>query len=134
MRLGAASPRDLLDVTRGSAAEGLFLAPSWAIVTPMQDARATARALATETHYVEAERLLDDAFEVFVHAYMEELDVSYGLDRSPWTKLLARPRVILGCLCPAKERARCHLTPLTKVLVALGADPRGEFGEQLSLL
>jgi hypothetical protein len=136
VRLGTFRPRDLLDATRrGADAAGTsFLAPSWAIVTPMQDARATSRAARTGGQHEEADRILAEAFAAFEPAYAEELRVDFGLDPRPWRALLARPRVVLGCLCPAAERARCHLVTLARFLAAHGATPRGEYGEQLSLL
>lgn len=125
---------DRLDVTRKSGREGLFLAPSWAILRPALDARAEATDLlkrATKGEYDpkeahgDAARIEAEMWERYVPAYLAEMRRSYVEHRGAWEAMLARPRVVLCCYCTDHEH--CHRAILrTRILPALGAIDGGE--------
>ncbi len=120
---------DLLDVTRagvdrrarqGLPAPGAPFAPSWAILGPALRGR------------------VDDPASMwawYAPAYVHEQAESLRRDPAPYRALLARPRVVVACVCPDEEH--CHRTLLADFLAALGADYRGELpppaGHQESL-
>ncbi len=133
-RIGYHDP-DVLDVTRKSGRDGLFLAPSWDILKPALDARKRAAALLEETLGLDAtarataEQWEDDAWDVYRRAYRVELRKSYVDHRAKWDALLARPRVVLVCYCVLRpsEPLRCHRAILrTHILPACGAVDCGE--------
>lgn len=135
-RLGtrAAQDRDLLVVTREEAdAEGLpgVFAPSWGLLGPVLDARKAQRAAFSalgpdkDAAIAEAREIELRAWRAYVPGFLEEMRASYRRHRAEWERLLARPRVVLGCACQAPER--CHRTILaTLILPRLGAAYAGE--------
>lgn len=114
-----------LDCTRKSGKEGLFLAPSWAILRPALDARKRADALAKNGMFFDASCIESDARDRYVSAYLDEMRRSYVDNRPQWTALLARERVVLCCYCTDPEH--CHRALLrVRILPALGAVDEGE--------
>lgn len=133
-RISSRDP-DRLDVTRKSATTGLFLAPSWSILSPVLHAR---------NEYLEAQREaekrgfgLDETrvdgpavqWEIvwanYQRSYLAEMRRSYVQFRDQWLALLARPRVVLCCYCV--DAAHCHRTLLARdILPKLGATNAGE--------
>mgnify|MGYP000140160857 CR=1 FL=1 len=108
---------DRLDVTRKSGTEGLFLAPSWAILRPALNARRR------ETDEPPCE--VSVAWTNYVPAYFDEMRRSYVDNRAQWTALLARERVVLCCYCT--DPVHCHRAILRgRILPALGAVDEGE--------
>lgn len=137
-RVGHTSP-DALDITAKSAREGLFLAPSWAILRPtlarLKDAaEVLARGMAgrtTSDSTAIAEAWAAEAWAWYEPRYIAEMRGSYKTRRPEWNALLARGRVVLCCFCvlpasgPGAER--CHRRILAaKILTALGAIDEGE--------
>lgn len=117
---------DRLDVTRKSGKEGLFLAPSWAILKPALEARKQADALLDETYGLDpvARQYADDlearAWREYVPAYLAEMRESYRKHRAKWESLLARSTVILVCYCT--DPVHCHRAILrARILPKLGA-------------
>lgn len=152
---------DLLDVTRAGAdralrrrqpAPGEPFAPSWMILGPAVRRRAHAeRTLRGEG----LRGALADLWSWYAPRYVAEMRVSYRLDRAfwgplevaaaagegktpgrvpdraAWEALLARPRVVLGCVCPTTPDAlHCHRHLLAGILRKLGAENRGELPPQ----
>lgn len=116
-RLSYGGP-DRLDVTRASATEGLFLAPSWAILRPALEALRVLRGPALERAWLD-----------YVERYTDEMRTSYRTSRAAWDGLVARERVVLVCFCT--DAARCHRAILREhLLPALGAVDAGEIEEQ----
>lgn len=108
---------DRLDCTRKSGTDGLFLAPSWAILRPALNARRR------ETD--EPQRHASVAWTNYVAAYLDEMRRSYVDNRAAWNALLARDRVVLCCYCTDPEH--CHRAILRgRILPALGAVDDGE--------
>jgi hypothetical protein len=104
---------DRLDVTRKSGREGLFLAPSWRILGPALQARAT-DGVSLEQHW-----------RPYRDAYIQEMRESWAARRVEWDALLARERVALVCYCADAER--CHRAILrAEILPKLGALDCGE--------
>lgn len=100
-----------LDVTRKSGTDGLFLAPSWAILRPALDGMKTFRKA--------------EAWQDYITAYFDEMRRSYVDNRAAWTALLARERVVLVCYCT--DPMHCHRAILReRILPALGAVDEGE--------
>jgi hypothetical protein len=153
---------DLLDTTRlsGKPDAGLPFAPTWAIVKPAIAAfrRANEAALAGMFH--DALNIELDAWNAYVPQYLAEMLVSSnsqvpekyraavreawarGVRPNPeaWVRLLARPRVVLACLCQ-NARQHCHRFLLARILGKLGATLKGELplpaappSSQLSLI
>ena len=109
-RISYAGP-DRLDITRKSGKEGLFLAPSWAILRPALDAMRAGRKA--------------EAWSVYVPAFFDEMRRSYVANRAAWSALRARERVVLCCYCTDPEH--CHRALLrARILPALGAVDGGE--------
>lgn len=109
---------DRLDVTRKSGkGVGLLLAPSWSILLPVISARRAGK----ETQ---------ESWEAYEQAYLAELRASYRANRPQWLELLAWEEVTLCCYCDlAFVGTRCHRLILADVLQKLGAQYRGERGE-----
>jgi hypothetical protein len=154
----AADP-DFLDITRksGKPGEGLAFAPSEAILWPVIRARRRADEAAQAGMFHDALNIELDAWNTYVPAYLAEMLVSscrpipngwqiavsnalargVKLDPEAWTRLLARPRVVLGCYCQ-DARQHCHRFLLAKILGKLGATLNGELplppSSQLSLM
>jgi hypothetical protein len=123
-----------LDVTRKSGKEGLFLAPSWAILRPALDARTEAAELlkrAAAGCYDpkeapgDAARIEADAWDRYVPAYLAEMRVSLKANLPQWRAMFARERVVLVCYCTDAERCHRHLLR-TRILPTLGAIDGGE--------
>ena len=137
-RLGSKAARDpdLFVVTREEAdAEGLpgIFAPSWAILRPALEARKAQRQTFfgpdREAALAEARALELEAWRIYVPAFVGEMRASYRRHRAEWDRLLARPRVVLGCKCQAPDR--CHRTILaTLILPKLGAVYAGELASR----
>jgi hypothetical protein len=116
---------DRFDITRKSGdVDGIVFAPSWAILRPALEARRAESDAATEVGRALAVQRNDDAWAVYVPAYLAEMRVSYRRHRAAWETLRARPRVVLVCYCVDPER--CHRTLLAGILAKLGAEVRGE--------
>lgn len=60
----------------------------------------------------------------YADRYRDEMRAGYRRDRAAWDALLARPRVVLLCFCPAG--AFCHRRVLAGILTKLGAVDCGE--------
>lgn len=104
---------DRLDVTRKSGSEGLFLAPSWRILGPALQARAT-DSVSLEQHW-----------RPYHDAYVQEMRESWAANRAAWDALLAHERVVLVCYCTDAER--CHRSILrAEILPRLGVRDCGE--------
>jgi uncharacterized protein YeaO (DUF488 family) len=103
---------DRLDVTRKSGKEGLFLAPSWAILMPV--------ILARKSGTPE-----EEVWCVYERCYLHEMRHSYKTERAKWDALLARESVTLVCYCTDETKCHRHLLR-TKILPALGAVDGGE--------
>lgn len=123
---------DRLDVTRKSGTDGLFLAPSWAILRPALDAMNAAKEewdfYANEGAWScgeDARRRLDGTWRSYITAYEREMAKSRVENRAQWDALLARERVVLCCYCTDPEH--CHRALLrARILPALGAIDEGE--------
>lgn len=123
---------DRLDVTRKSGTDGLFLAPSWAILRPALDAMNAAKEewdfYANEGAWScgeDARRRLDGTWRSYITAYEREMAKSRVENRAQWDALLARDRVVLCCYCTDPEH--CHRALLrARILPALGAIDEGE--------
>lgn len=130
---------DVLDITRKSGRDGLFLAPSWAILGPALRAREEVEALKEEAARLlmqnnesvarrrekDAERIEREAWATYEPAFFEEMRRSYVTNRAAWDALLARPRVVLLCYCADADR--CHRRILrVDILPKLGAVDAGE--------
>lgn len=133
---------DRLDVTRKSAREGLFLAPSWNVLRPALIARysvdlkrADLEAANAQWAHRDAERLgfelaalereWDETWERYVALFTDEMRTSYRRHREAWVALLQRPIVTLCCYCADSQR--CHRTLLARdILPKLGAHNAGE--------
>ena len=135
---------DRLDVTRKSGTDGLFLAPSWAILRPALEARKWADGMMrvaldgitadAGNEYPEfdpfpyqskAENIIAQSWSSYVPAYLGEMRRSYVENRAQWSALLARERVVLCCYCT--DREHCHRAILrARILPALGAVDDGE--------
>lgn len=126
---------DLLDITRAGAdrlirkglpAPGEPFAPSWAILD---------RALRERVQDMEA------TWAWYAPAYLREQVDRARREPEPYADILARPRLVIACVCPEAER--CHRVLVAALLVQLGAhaglgvDYRGELppqaGAQLGL-
>jgi uncharacterized protein YeaO (DUF488 family) len=126
---------DVLDVTRKSGKDGLFLAPSWELLGPMLRVRKAmndARIAKIKSPSDSAQRLLADttlafseAWDAYIQGYLQEMRASYRQRAADWKKLLERESVTLVCYCT--DPFHCHRTLLaTRVLPALGALYAGE--------
>lgn len=122
---------DRLDVTRKSGTDGLFLAPSWAILRPALDALKVADALIEETLGLDpvalqsADTMRTVAWERYTADYLHEMRRSYREHRAAWEALLARHRVVLCCYCT--DPLHCHRYLLRAVILPkLGAIDCGE--------
>jgi len=121
-----------LDCTRKSGTDGLFLAPSWAILRPALEAMKAAKEewdfYSREGAWScgeDAKRKINGAWRSYVAAYTEEMAKSRASNAEQWTALLARERVVLCCYCTDPER--CHRAILrARILPALGAVDAGE--------
>jgi len=137
-RLGSRAARDpdVLVITREEAdAEGTagVFAPSWAILTPILDARRAQRGTFygpdREAALEDARRIELEAWRLYVPAFLDEMRASYRRHRDAWERLLARPRVVLACACRAPER--CHRTILgARIFPKLGAVYGGELASR----
>jgi len=103
---------DRLDITRGSGSEGLVFAPSWALLTMAKMMAKRGQAAA------------DAAWSEYVPTYLAEMSYSQRHHQEHWLALLRRPRVVLVCYCPSRER--CHRGLLASLLAGLGAVDEGE--------
>ncbi len=140
---------DRLDITRRSGGkEGHLFAPSWRILGRSLGSRKRAtRILADAQHSCdeaarvgrddlvplikrntadEAERIEREAWSAYVPAYLDEMAESRERHPDAWTTHLGRPRVVLVCYCPKRER--CHRGLLAELLVGMGAVDEGELG------
>ena len=103
---------DRFDVSRKSAKEGLFLAPSWALLSPFLKAR-------------RGEAITEATWQAYAVEFRQEMRRSYRQHRGQWDALLARQRVVLTCFCTNPEQ--CHRAILRRdILPALGAVDAGE--------
>lgn len=114
-RLGF-SDRDVLDITRKSgSALGINFAPSWAILEPALSGMRAGGSVA------------QDAWDLYVPAYLREMRESYAKAPLAWRGLLSAKRAVLVCYCANAER--CHRTILARdILPKLGAVYGGELG------
>ena len=64
------------------------------------------------------------AWAAYAPAYVAEMRASWRANPEAWRSLLARPRVVLTCYCPRRER--CYRGLLAEILVRCGAVDRGE--------
>lgn len=111
---------DRFDVARKTAKEGLFLAPSWDILSPVLLAR---RSGTPET----------EVWAFYVRAYRLEMRRSYVQFRGLWDALLRRERVVLTCFC--RDPSHCHRSILREhILPRLGAVDAGEFVAEVGSL
>jgi len=111
---------DRFDVARKTAKEGLFLAPSWDILSPVL--------LARRSGTPEAE-----VWAFYVRAYRLEMRRSYVQHRESWDALLRRERVVLTCFC--REPSQCHRSLLREhILPRLGAVDAGELVAEVGSL
>lgn len=111
---------DRFDVARKTAKEGLFLAPSWDILSPVL--------LARRSGTPEAE-----VWAFYVRAYRLEMRRSYVQHRESWDALLSRSRVCLVCFC--LDPKHCHRSILREhILPRLGAVDAGELVPELGSL
>jgi len=126
---------DFLDVSRASGTEGIFLAPSWGILSPALEVRREAEKMLKASRRLEgdeglslrmlAEINLEKSWNTYVVAYLNEMKESFINHPDAWKKLLARPRVVLGCYCAHREH--CHTALLrVEILPQLGAIDKGE--------
>lgn len=131
---------DAVDVTRKSATpDALAFAPSWAILRPALTIRAALGALrrssvvATERGLLavsrevaeEARVIEEQAWALYVPAYLAEMRASYRAHHRSWAALLMRSEATLLCYCTDPER--CHRTLLARdILPKLGAVYGGE--------
>ncbi len=121
-----------LDCTRKSGTDGIFLAPSWAILRPALEAMNAAKEewdfYSREGAWScgdDAKRRLDGTWRSYVTAYENEMRRSYVENRGAWDDLLARERVVLCCYCT--DREHCHRAILRgRILPAMGAVDEGE--------
>lgn len=135
-RIGRAAGPDVLDVTRKSGQEGLFLAPTWEAIRPVLDARREAEECLRGAnrdgaigmlHRVAAQEILDRAWAAYRPAFLELMRASWREHRIAWLRLLARETVTLVCYCT--EVDQCHRTILARELLpACGATYMGERG------
>lgn len=119
---------DRLDITRKSGTDGLFLAPSWAILRPALDARGRAFTIRNSSggNLPLADRIEAEAWAIYVPAYTAEMRASYRANIDAWKELLARREVTLICYCT--DAAHCHRRLLASMLVRCGAVYCGERG------
>ena len=116
--------RDALDVTRKSGKDGLFLAPSWAIIKPVIELRKQLDALLEDSCGADpvsrayAEEAEQRAWEDYVPKYREEMLQSWRTNRRRWDALLMQRRVILLCFC--SHDSHCHRHLLRTMLVKAG--------------
>lgn len=103
---------DRFDISRKSATEGLFLAPSWALLSPFLQARWN-------------QPITKTIWQAYAVEFRAEMRQSYRQHRAQWDALLARERVVLTCFCTNPEQ--CHRAILRRdILPALGAIDAGE--------
>lgn len=121
---------DALDITAKSGGPlGKVFAPSWEILRPALDARATATAARKAGHHEEAELVEAAAWERYVPAYTAEMQRSYVAHRAAWREVLSRERIVGTCYCAAVEGGaplRCHRRLWAGLLVKCGATDMGE--------
>jgi uncharacterized protein YeaO (DUF488 family) len=102
--------KDRFDITRKSGNHAF--APSWGTLRPI-----------IELNQAKLE-VSERDWRIYAKAYLDEMSRSYKLNRTAWTALLDRERVVLTCYCT--NPARCHRTILGKILNRLGATYFGE--------
>lgn len=130
---------DALDVTRASGTSGIFLAPSWSILSPALDLLKRAKKLRDDAAKmpveirahaeVEAHNLEWKTWAEYTFAYLAEMRASYKTNRRQWDELLRRDRVVLCCYCAQPNR--CHRVILRQtILPKLGAIDCGEIEEK----
>lgn len=125
IRYSMGQRENALDVTRKSGTNGLFLAPSWAILRPALQARQYAEKMRGRSLEKAARMSEESAWQGYERAYLEEMRASYRGNRVAWDALLAMERVVLCCYCPTSEK--CHRGILRKtILPKLGAIDCGE--------
>ena len=123
---------DRLDCTRKSGTDGLFLAPSWAILKP---ALASMKTDLEEWNFYAnegawscgeaAKRRLDDTWRKYVKAYKSEMATSQKEHADRWEWLLGLERIVLCCYCTSTHY--CHRRLLrADILPGLGAKDCGE--------
>lgn len=127
---------DALDITRKSAiGDAVVFAPSWSILRPALDARKQSeecrqnggRRDGAAGAYVRAcaAKIEEDAWAVYVPAYLAEMRQSYRAHRPVWERLLSEVLCTLTCYCTDPER--CHRVLLARdILPKLGATYAGE--------
>lgn len=108
---------DAFNITRKSGqGDGLIFAPSWQILTPILHAREHTAHLPPHRQPLYAE----EQYQLYRRLYLDEMRRAYRQNKTPFTRLLQRPRVVLQCYCVDPQS--CHRTILAKeVLVPLGA-------------
>ena len=119
---------DRLDITAKSGKlHGLAFAPSWRILEPALTARRAAKEIRAQGRHGLAAKTDEQAWDVYVPAFIEEMRLSYRVRREAWDWLLAKERVVLVCYCVEPER--CHRRLLaSQILPKLGALDCGEIG------
>jgi uncharacterized protein YeaO (DUF488 family) len=126
---------DALDVTRASGVEGLFLAPSWGILSPALGALRRAKKMKHDAAMmpvelranmeVEAHNIEAKTWAEYTFAYLGEMRASYRTNRKQWDALMMREMLVLCCYCVSQDK--CHRMILRKtILPKLGAVDRGE--------
>lgn len=126
---------NFLDVSRASGTEGIFMAPSWQILSPALAVRREAAEMFKKSRTLPgdeglslrmlAEIKLEENWNAYEVAFIAEMEQSQRINAAAWEKLLDCPRVVLGCYCA--EREQCHTALLrVKILPSLGAIDKGE--------
>lgn len=96
------SGKDRLDIT--VKAGNKAFAPTWDMVTSLKDGSLSQ--------------------EEYQKKYKKLMITSYNKNRSEWDELLSKNEVTLVCFCAKGEF--CHRLLLSKLLIKLGAEYRGE--------
>lgn len=145
---------DRLDITRKSGKEGIFLAPSWSILSPYLSKRwnlsqtvnelfahiedlvaeglvaegddDSCGALQTINYEIDIkEQELEKAWSKYAKLFVDEMRTSYRENKDLWLSLLKKDRVVLCCYC--NDHTMCHRTIVAKeILPKLGAKYCGE--------
>lgn len=149
-RIGCPDP-DAFDITRagadrarnaGVAPLGEPFAPTRSILDPalkVRDISKAKRELALTMKAAGKEELADllvamvgeaeaITWSLYAPAYAAEMRLSFREHRQAWDKLLKRPRVVLVCYCP--DRERCHRGLLAGILAKCGAVDKGELRKE----